>query len=111
MFSDPWKEAGRLVAGKRFEIQSECEHGDAMLILMNIIHGRGSKVPREVTLDRLVEIAVLVDYCECREVVNVMAEIWMDKLLGSMPSTYGKDIVSGSSFLGSFNDLRHLPQQ
>jgi hypothetical protein len=94
MSAGKWKESRNLAAGKRFEIQSECEDVDAMLILMNIIHGRGSKVPREVTLDKLVEVAVLVDYYECHEVVDVMAEIWMDKLLGSMPSTYGKDTVS-----------------
>ncbi|KAF7169069.1 hypothetical protein CNMCM5623_001901 [Aspergillus felis] len=93
MFSEPWREARILAAGKRFEIQSEFEDIEAMLILMNIIHGRGSKVPREVTLDKLVEIAVLVDYYECHEAVDVMAEIWMDKLVGSMPFTYGKGIV------------------
>ncbi|GIJ90935.1 hypothetical protein Asppvi_009900 [Aspergillus pseudoviridinutans] len=46
-----------------------------------------------VTLNKLAEIAVLVDYYECHEALDVMAEIWMDKLVGSMPSTYGKDIV------------------
>ncbi|GAQ12164.1 hypothetical protein ALT_9485 [Aspergillus lentulus] len=90
----PWQEAQNLAAEDRSEIETECWNVDAMLILMNIIHGRGPKVPREITLNTLAEIAVLVDYYECYEAVDVMAEIWMDKLLNSMPSTYCKDIVS-----------------
>lgn len=94
MLSGPWQEAQNLAAGDKSEIETECWNVDAMLILMNIIHGRGPKVPREITLNTLAEIAVLVDYYECNEAVDVMAEIWMDKLLNSMPSTYCKDIVS-----------------
>lgn len=97
MFTGDWRESRNLAAGERAEIKGEnwvVEQVDAMLILMNIIHGHGRKVPRDITLDTLAEIAVLVDYYECYEAVDVMTEIWIDKLLKSMPSTYGKDIIS-----------------
>ncbi|RHZ59253.1 uncharacterized protein CDV56_105070 [Aspergillus thermomutatus] len=94
MFSGPWKESQSLAAGDRAEIEAECWDANAMLILMNIIHGRGRNVPRQVTLRTLSEIAALVDYYECHEVVDVMSGIWIDKLLKSMPSTYCKGIIS-----------------
>lgn len=96
MFSGPWKESQKLAAGKRVELRekSRVVEVHAMLILMNVIHGRGRKVPREVTLDTLVEIAVLVDCYECYEAMDVMAELWIDKLLKRMPSTYCEDILS-----------------
>jgi len=97
MFTGDWRESRNLAAGERAEIKGEnwsVEEVDAMLILMNVLHGHGRKVPREVTLNILVEIAVLVDYMECYEAVDVMAEIWIDKLLTNMPSTYCEDIVS-----------------
>ncbi|KAF4209119.1 hypothetical protein CNMCM8927_007486 [Aspergillus lentulus] len=86
MLSGPWQEAQNLAAGDRSEIETECWNVGAMLILMNIIHGRGPKVPREITLNALAEIAVLVVYYECYEAVDVMAEIWMDKLLNTFTS-------------------------
>ncbi|GFF59810.1 hypothetical protein IFM51744_10056 [Aspergillus udagawae] len=97
MFTGPWKESQKLAAGKRVEIvveKSQEIEVDAMLTLMNVIHGRGRNIPRKVTLNALLEIAVLVDQYECYEVVDVMADIWIDKLLKGMPSAYGKDIVS-----------------
>jgi hypothetical protein len=97
MSTGPWKESQDLAAGERIEIKRgdrDVESIDALLILMNVIHGHGRKVPREVTLDTLADIAMHVDYMECYEAVDVMAEIWIDKLLKSMPFTFCDDIVS-----------------
>jgi hypothetical protein len=97
MSTGPWKESQDLAAGERIEIKRgdrDVESIDALLILMNVIHGHGRKVPREVALDTLADIAMHVDYMECYEAVDVMAEIWIDKLLKSMPFTFCDDIVS-----------------
>ncbi|KAE8420258.1 hypothetical protein BDV36DRAFT_306976 [Aspergillus pseudocaelatus] len=50
------------------------------LILTMIIHGRTRTVPREVSLERLAEIALLVDYYECYETVEVFSEMWINAL-------------------------------
>ncbi|KAE8420292.1 hypothetical protein BDV36DRAFT_293425 [Aspergillus pseudocaelatus] len=50
------------------------------LILMLIIHHRTRMVPREVSLNRLVEIAQLVDYYECHEAVEVFSHSWLMNL-------------------------------
>ncbi|KNG91535.1 hypothetical protein ANOM_000056 [Aspergillus nomiae NRRL 13137] len=47
------------------------------LVLMLIIHHRTRLVPREVSLDRLVEIAQLVDYYECHEAVEPFSNSWL----------------------------------
>ncbi|KAE8344850.1 hypothetical protein BDV24DRAFT_160153 [Aspergillus arachidicola] len=50
------------------------------LILMLIIHHRTSQVPRLLSLDRLVEVARLVDYYECYEAVEVLSSLWVSGL-------------------------------
>ncbi|OJJ29649.1 hypothetical protein ASPWEDRAFT_83141, partial [Aspergillus wentii DTO 134E9] len=50
------------------------------LILMLIIHHRTRMVPREVSFQRLAEIAQLVDYYECYEAVELFSDSWLVKL-------------------------------
>ncbi|KAB8264679.1 hypothetical protein BDV32DRAFT_74796 [Aspergillus pseudonomiae] len=47
------------------------------LVLMLIIHHRTRLVPWQVSLDRLVEIAQLVDYYECHEAVEPFSNSWL----------------------------------
>ncbi|QRD83301.1 hypothetical protein F9C07_2253580 [Aspergillus flavus] len=50
------------------------------LILTMIFHGRTRTVPRKVSLERLVEIAIIVDYYECYEAVEVFSDMWINAL-------------------------------
>lgn len=50
------------------------------LILMMILHGRTRAVPRKISSKRLSEMAVLVDYYECYEAVEVFSDMWIDAL-------------------------------
>ncbi|GFF66027.1 hypothetical protein IFM62136_06490 [Aspergillus lentulus] len=52
----------------------------AFLLLMLILHGRTRPVPRKLTLSRLVDFTVLVDYYECYEAVEVFTDMWMTAL-------------------------------
>ncbi|KAL7930625.1 hypothetical protein V8C35DRAFT_156749 [Trichoderma chlorosporum] len=49
----------------------------ALIVLMNIIHGRTAAVPREVDLEMLAKIATLVDYYQCHEAVDFFAKTWL----------------------------------
>jgi hypothetical protein len=60
---------------------------------MNIIHGRTRKIPRWVSLETLAKIAVLVDYYECLEVVEVFSEIWITQLKKDLPKMYAGDLI------------------
>ncbi|KAF3769559.1 hypothetical protein M406DRAFT_221618, partial [Cryphonectria parasitica EP155] len=66
----------------------------AVIIVMDIIHGRGRKVPRAVDLETLAKVAVFVDAFRCAEAVEVYAERWFEKLDdGPVPTEYGRDLV------------------
>lgn len=49
-------------------------NAEALLSLMQIVNGRTRSVPGEVNLEMLAEIAVLVDYFDCLEAVEVFPE-------------------------------------
>lgn len=66
---------------------------EAMLIIMNIIHGRTRKVPRRVAFDMLLKIAILVDYLECHEPVEPFSDMWIEALKGNMSYTYSKELI------------------
>ncbi|KAG5962471.1 hypothetical protein E4U57_006969 [Claviceps arundinis] len=66
---------------------------EVFLMLMNIIHGRNTRVPLSVDLITLMKMSVLVDYYQCQEVSQVVVGLWIDKLSDKIPTTYGRDCV------------------
>ncbi|KAI4629194.1 uncharacterized protein J4E87_003456 [Alternaria ethzedia] len=48
---------------------------EAFLIVLRIIHGRNKQVPREITLEMLAKIAVLEDYYDFGEALDVFTEM------------------------------------
>ena len=66
---------------------------EAMLILQQILHGRDRSVPRFISLEMLAKIAVLVDYYECHEPVEMFADSWIQKLKEESPGGYGRDLM------------------
>ncbi|KAG4428533.1 hypothetical protein IFR05_015986 [Cadophora sp. M221] len=53
---------------------------DALIILLNVIHGKTRVVPREVDLHTLAKIATLVDYYHMHETVELWSDIWIEKI-------------------------------
>lgn len=92
MLHDPWKE-GIALASSSYTINATEWGIEAMLILMNIIHGRVRSVPRSISLDILAQIAVLVDYYDCHEVVELFSECWIRDLSHNLPDEYGRDLI------------------
>jgi len=60
---------------------------------MSIIHGRNQQVPRVISLELLAKIAVLADYYDCHEAVEVFAEIWLRELRSQLPAQVGRELV------------------
>ncbi|OBS23115.1 hypothetical protein FPOA_03674 [Fusarium poae] len=52
----------------------------ALLILLDIIHGHHRQVPKELDLDTIAHIALLVDYYDCLEIVDVFSDHWLTNL-------------------------------
>lgn len=46
----------------------------AILIVMDIIHGRTHQVPRSIDLELLAKIALVIDFFDCHEVVALHAK-------------------------------------
>ncbi|KAG5966722.1 hypothetical protein E4U56_001187 [Claviceps arundinis] len=77
----------------RYELTATEWDDEVFLMLMNIIHGRNTRVPLSVDLITLMKMSVLVDYYQCQEVSQVVVGVWIDKLSDNLPTTYGRDCV------------------
>ncbi|KAF5591092.1 hypothetical protein FPANT_5825 [Fusarium pseudoanthophilum] len=92
MLDGPFKESSRNEDGC-FEVKtSECS-AQGLLILLDIIHGHHRDVPKTIAFSLLTEMAILVDYYQCHEIVEMFAENWIaavvqeDKIEGSDSQT------------------------
>ena len=87
MLQGPWKES------RTRTLEASDWDAEALLILMNIIHGRHRAVPRSISLEMLAKISVLVDYYQCHEVVELFAACWTRELSPGLPTEYGRDLT------------------
>ncbi|KAH7029533.1 uncharacterized protein B0I36DRAFT_350390 [Microdochium trichocladiopsis] len=107
MLNGPWKEATSFAAStnastsasagpQRREIEASEWDTDATVILMDIIHGHFSQVPRTISLVMLAKVAILVDYYKCHEIVSVFSGPWIERLKREAASAAaGSDRGSG----------------
>jgi hypothetical protein len=86
--ASPWF---RRALAKEQWAESERDEKDNLIIF----HLRNRKIPRQVSLDDLAKIAVLVDYYECAEAVEHFTEKWKENLmtLDPIPSTYCRTLT------------------
>ncbi|BCS29569.1 uncharacterized protein APUU_71139S [Aspergillus puulaauensis] len=77
MFKSDLREGTELRNNGRVELEVDQPCGTAVLLLMLVIHGRTRQVPRVVSKEMLIEIAVLVDYFECYKAVEVFFDMWI----------------------------------
>ena len=68
---------------------------EALIILMYIVHGITRKVPRNVPLNTLTELAKLVDYYCLHEAVELFSDTWVANLKEkAFPKSYNPEVVS-----------------
>jgi len=88
MFQSGWPEGNALRVEGRVEVRLQNgEDPDALLIILNIIHGHTRRVPGVVDLTMLAKIAVLVDFYECYEAVEIFSNMWIDSLKEDLPQS------------------------
>lgn len=88
-----WGEWSSSEPDGRFHVRLEGFDAGAVAIVMDVLHGRGGRVPRSVDLETLAKVAVFVDEFQCFDAVEVYAERWIGKLEGSLPGAFGRDAV------------------
>ncbi|KAK7427564.1 hypothetical protein QQZ08_005839 [Neonectria magnoliae] len=64
---------------------------EALVIVLDIMHGHNRSMPQQLSLEMIAKVAMIVDYYDCLEIVEVFAGIWVDALAKSQSGTYGKD--------------------
>ncbi|KAH7158280.1 hypothetical protein DER46DRAFT_534462, partial [Fusarium sp. MPI-SDFR-AT-0072] len=74
-FSEGIRNKDNLLEVKAFKWNAE-----ALVILLDIIHGHHRSLPQKAELDILIEIAMLCDYYQCEEIVETFAERWITAL-------------------------------
>jgi hypothetical protein len=93
MLKGNWKESNGLKSQQCFRIEVEDWDPDAMRIIMDIIHGRTRNVPKSIDLEMLAKIAVIVDYYEYFEVVEIFSDIWIKAFKRIVPTAYSRDTM------------------
>ena len=88
-----WKESKGLQAQRCLRLEDSDWDADALEILMNIIHNRPRRVPKLISLEMLAKVAVLVDYYECLEVVEMFSPGWIARLKQNEPMLYSRDTM------------------
>lgn len=106
MLSGEWAEGSALRTRGITEIKVQTANSEALWVLLHIIHGRTRKVPRTVSLDLLTQLAVLVDYYECHESVEVFSKIWIKSWNKRRPSSYCYDAIQWLCISWVFRDGR-----
>ncbi|KAL3464820.1 hypothetical protein BJX64DRAFT_286008 [Aspergillus heterothallicus] len=64
------------------KLQIDHPNGLAFLVLMLIIHGRPRYVPQKLSRRTLADVAVLVDYYQCHDAVELLSGIWIENIPG-----------------------------
>ncbi|KAK0732432.1 hypothetical protein B0T21DRAFT_412607 [Apiosordaria backusii] len=65
----------------------------AVAIVLNALHGKGSKIPKQVDLDTLGQIALFVDKFQLFDAVEVYGERWISRLEDKIPDAYNRDLI------------------
>jgi len=81
MLTGNFKEAQQLKETKEVTVELPATFdSQALLVVLNIIHSFHSKVPRLIQFEQLLSVAIIVDYIDCYEAVQVYVEIWLASL-------------------------------
>jgi BTB/POZ domain len=86
-------EAQALSSAGTAEVSLPDDDPQALEILLNIIHGRSKKVPLEVSVAKLTELAILVDKYGLHEVSQMYSAAWIDSLKESLPTEFTEELL------------------
>lgn len=87
-----WKESVTCLEKVSVEITAESWDIEALLVLLRAFHGQYYHIPRNLALEMLAIIAVITDYYECKEVIYIMTNTWINNLEEKIPAAYSRDL-------------------
>lgn len=65
----------------------------AFEVLLNIIHGKLSKVPRQIDIELFTSIIVLIDKYQFQEATSFFSDHWFDDLKSTIPDTMDQTVL------------------
>ncbi|KAK0108249.1 hypothetical protein ONS95_003067 [Cadophora gregata] len=80
MLGHGFKEGEAFRADGKVEIPLPDDDAAAMTILLAIMHGRGRRVPREVSLPQLALLSIVIDKYQAQEIAEIYTDIWINRL-------------------------------
>ncbi|KAL8837874.1 MAG: hypothetical protein Q9170_002349 [Blastenia crenularia] len=93
MFKAKYKEGLNLYSQGHAELLLPDDNPAAFLVIMHLIHGQISKVPRQINLWMLIELAILVDKYELLESVELLLDRWLQNLKSTIPQTLNNNLL------------------
>jgi hypothetical protein len=92
---EKWKEGEPDKDDGLYHVPAEDWDIEALLLLLNVLHHRNRHVPRSLSLEMLAKIAVLIDYYDCAEAVELCTERWIEHLrkTSPVPSGFCRDLM------------------
>ncbi|KAJ5949999.1 hypothetical protein N7454_001583 [Penicillium verhagenii] len=92
MLTGPWKESSALSQRGSLEVIAKEWDSHAFLIVLRLMHGQHHEVPRKLDLEMLAKVAVVADYYDCKQALNLVTGMWISKL-EKVPETYCRDLI------------------
>lgn len=89
MLSSRWDEGRSLAANGKVEIKLKDTPPFALKIILNVAHLKFRQLPKKLTWEQLLEVAVATDYLHCHEVMGPFATMWIDDLFPRQEPYYG----------------------
>jgi hypothetical protein len=86
MLRGGWKEGQFLRVDGSLRLYAEVWDWNALTIIMNIIHCRFRRVPREINLEMMAKVLVMVDYFECDEMIEPFSREWLGQMKPTPPN-------------------------
>jgi hypothetical protein len=77
-----------------YEITAEEWDAEALLVVLDLIHGHNKSVPRSVSTNTLERIAIIVDYYRCHESMQFAADLWISSPTIRYPVDFGEHSVT-----------------
>lgn len=89
-----FRESTRTESDGLYHVSASEWDAEAFLIVMRIIHGRNRQIPHAITLELLTKIAVIEDYYQFGEALDIFKEIWLKDLKRTgVPTMYCREVM------------------
>jgi hypothetical protein len=97
-----FKEGRKLGSAGKVEVPLPDDNPDQFQVVLDIIHGRNRRVGREIDLDSLTAISIVVDKYQMAEAVESFLDGWIEGLRKGLPTKYitDKEIQDVHRWLG-----------